>query len=81
MKRRATPSASTFFVVGTKWHRLVSRSTTTQMESTSRLVRGKSVMKSIKIDLHRSSCTRNGSSSPGDFLSRGFVKYGRSAPG
>ncbi|OWZ13897.1 hypothetical protein PHMEG_00012711 [Phytophthora megakarya] len=49
MKRRATPSAVTFFVVGTKWHRLVNLSTTTQIESTSRFVRGRSVMKFMEI--------------------------------
>ncbi|EEY65326.1 uncharacterized protein PITG_16970 [Phytophthora infestans T30-4] len=81
LSRRATPSTSTFLVVGPKWHRFVSRSTTTQMEITSRFVRGKSVMKSIDIDTHRSSGTRSASSSPGGFASRNFVKYARSAPG
>ncbi|EGZ14854.1 hypothetical protein PHYSODRAFT_510211 [Phytophthora sojae] len=81
LSRRATPSAVTFFVVGTKWQRFVNRSTTTQMESTSRFVRGRSVMKSMEIDLHRSSGMLNGSSQPGGFVNRGFVKYVRSAPG
>ncbi|EGZ29810.1 hypothetical protein PHYSODRAFT_467445 [Phytophthora sojae] len=68
--RRATPSAVNFFVVGTKWQRFVNGSTTAQMESTFRFVRGSSVMKSIEIDLHRSSGTLSGSSKPGGFVNR-----------
>ncbi|OWZ07834.1 hypothetical protein PHMEG_00019721 [Phytophthora megakarya] len=59
MKRRATPSAVTFFIVGTKWHRLVNLSTTTQIESTSRFVCGRSVRKSMEIDRHHSSSAMN----------------------
>ncbi|EGZ06022.1 hypothetical protein PHYSODRAFT_533370, partial [Phytophthora sojae] len=62
-------------------HRLVNRSTTTQIESTPRSVRGRSVMKSMEMDLQRSSGILSGSSNPGGFVNRGFVKYVRSAPG
>ncbi|OWZ04075.1 hypothetical protein PHMEG_00024091 [Phytophthora megakarya] len=74
MKRRATPSAVTFFVVGTKWHRLGNLSTTTQIESTSRFVRGRSVMQSMVIDRHRSSGIFSGSSRPDVFGSRGLFR-------
>ncbi|KAG2761508.1 hypothetical protein PC116_g27480 [Phytophthora cactorum] len=56
------------------WQRLVNRSTTTQIESTSRLVRGRSVMKSIEMDLHRSSGILRGSIKPGGFVNRGLFR-------
>ncbi|EGZ14518.1 hypothetical protein PHYSODRAFT_508612 [Phytophthora sojae] len=51
------------------------------IESTPRSVRGRSVMKSMEMDLQRSSGILSGSSNPGGFVNRGFVKYVRSAPG
>ncbi|EGZ11585.1 hypothetical protein PHYSODRAFT_517861 [Phytophthora sojae] len=53
----------------------------TFLVSTSRSVRGRSVMKSMEMDLQRSSGMLSGSSNPGGFVNRGFVKYVRSAPG
>ncbi|POM60276.1 hypothetical protein PHPALM_30890 [Phytophthora palmivora] len=87
MKRQATPSSVTFFVVETKWHRLANLSTTTQMESNPRSGLGKSVMKSMDIDCHLSSGILSGSRRPGDFSifhqyqPRARAKYVRSAPG
>ncbi|POM71889.1 Hypothetical protein PHPALM_11481 [Phytophthora palmivora] len=70
----ATPIAVTVFVVGTKWQRFVRRSTTTQMELTLRFVCGKSMMKSIEIDLQHSSGIFSGSSKPGAFVSLGLFR-------
>ncbi|OWZ13991.1 hypothetical protein PHMEG_00012597 [Phytophthora megakarya] len=57
-----------------KWTRFVKRSTTTQIEFRPFLASGKSVMKSIEIDHHRSSGVFSGSIIPGVFVSRGLFR-------
>lgn len=80
MKRVATSLADTVFVVVMKRERLVSRSATSQIELCPCSVSGKSVMKSIEIERHRSSRTCSGSMSPGVVASRGLFRRQSSQP-
>eukprot|EP00644_Phytophthora_capsici_P004667 jgi/Phyca11/110838/e_gw1.19.405.1 len=74
MNSVATSCAETVFVVAIKWERLVSRSTTPQIEFFPVFVSGKSVMKSIEIERHRSSGICRGSKRAGVFVNRGLFR-------